>query len=85
MSYYIVKSTALTLYPQIGLRPMRDIDLLLAKEDVHHAHELLKKQGFAADYTPMPFDHFHLQPLYATANGLPLYCDPWSVLNISSA
>jgi hypothetical protein len=70
----VLKGAALcqTLYPQIGLRPMRDIDLLLPKGDVRHAHDLLKRQGFATSTVPIPSDHFHLQPLYQTVDGLPV-------------
>ncbi len=62
----ILKGAALcqTLYPRIGLRPMRDIDLLLAKEDVYHAHALLQKEGFRAPAADIPKDYLHLPPLY---------------------
>ncbi len=68
----VLKGAALchTLYPQIGLRPMRDIDLLVARKDVYHAHEVLQKQGFTVSTTPIPEDHFHLKALSRTINGL---------------
>jgi len=68
----ILKGAALCqiLYPQPYLRPMRDIDLLLSETDVYHAHDLLKKEGFVISNTPIPFDHFHLQPLYKKVDGL---------------
>ena len=62
----VLKGAALcqTLYPRIGLRPMRDIDLLLAREDVHHAHALLQREGFRAPTADIPKDYLHLPPLY---------------------
>jgi len=62
----VLKGAALcqTLYPRIGLRPMRDIDLLLTKEDAHHAHAFLQKEGFLATTADIPEDYFHLPPLY---------------------
>ncbi len=58
------------LYPDVGMRPMRDIDLLLAKEDVEHAHAFLLKNGFYRSTTVMPDDHYHLSPLYQPVGGM---------------
>ncbi len=68
----VLKGAALcqTLYPDIGLRPMRDIDLLFSKKDVDHAHALLRKNDFRTYAGVMPEDHFHLQPLYQSIDGL---------------
>jgi len=68
----VLKGAALcqTLYPEVGLRPMRDIDLLLAKEDVHYAHALLQKKGFLATAADISEDHFHLPPLYQKVDGM---------------
>ncbi|RTZ99167.1 MAG: hypothetical protein DSY90_01965 [Deltaproteobacteria bacterium] len=68
----VLKGAALchTLYPEIGLRPMRDIDLLLDAKDARHLHRLLQKEGFAASTQPIPPDHFHLPALYQTVGGL---------------
>ncbi len=68
----VLKGAALcqTLYPDIGLRPMRDIDLLLAKEDVQHGHDLLRKNGFQVYPCVRPDDHFHLSPLYKSVDSL---------------
>jgi hypothetical protein len=45
----LLKGSALayTLYPEPGLRPMRDIDLLFRLEDAQRAHDLMKACGFA--------------------------------------
>ena len=43
----VLKGAALrhTVYPEIGLRPMRDIDLLLNRDQAQPAQDLLKGQG----------------------------------------
>lgn len=68
----VLKGAALCqiLYPNPGLRPMRDIDLLLAKEDIQQAHAFLQKKGFRASTAAIPKDHFHLPPLYQNVDGL---------------
>ncbi len=67
----VLKGAALsqTLYPEIGLRPMRDIDLLLAKEDVEHAQRYLQKNGFVPSSALIPDDHYHLVPLHLNIDG----------------
>lgn len=52
------------VYPEIGLRPMRDIDLLLAPNDVQHAHAFLIKNGFRVSTGQLPEDYYHLPPLF---------------------
>ncbi len=68
----VLKGAALchTLYPQIELRPMRDIDLLFAEKDVHKVNRLLQKQGFIPSTVPIPPDHFHLPALYQSVDSL---------------
>ena len=68
----VLKGAALcqTLYPEIGLRPMRDIDLLLAKEDVQHVHVFLQNNGFQASTAALPEGYFHLPPLFKTVDGM---------------
>ena len=68
----VLKGAALcqTLYPKIGLRPMRDIDLLLSEEDVHHAHAFLQKKGFQTSTTALPEGYFHLPPLLQNVDGM---------------
>ncbi|RUM42704.1 MAG: hypothetical protein DSY80_06750 [Desulfocapsa sp.] len=68
----VLKGAALcnTLYPEIGLRPMRDIDLLLDKEDVEHAHTLLQNAGFCSSSVALPKDYYHLQPLLKKDAGM---------------
>jgi hypothetical protein len=72
MPSLVLKGAALcrTLYPDPGLRPMRDIDLLLAKEDVQRAHVFLQEKGFRASTSAIPEDHFHLPALYHDVDGL---------------
>ncbi|MCB0197385.1 MAG: nucleotidyltransferase family protein, partial [Anaerolineae bacterium] len=49
----VVKGAALAyiIYPEPGLRPMRDIDLLVKKTDAYRAQQLLAELGFNA---PLP-------------------------------
>lgn len=58
---------ALYVYPAAGLRPMRDLDLLLRPEQAVEAYELLKDRGYQAMFGGMPEAHFaerrHLPPL----------------------
>lgn len=62
----VLKGAALchSLYPEIGLRPMRDIDLLIDRADIQTAQDLLKLAGFVESTAPRPADHFHLPSLH---------------------
>ena len=68
----ILKGAALcqTLYADTGHRPMRDIDLLFAKQDVHHANALLLKNGFHSSNEQLPEGYFHLPPLLQKTDGI---------------
>lgn len=63
-------------YPAPGLRPMRDIDLLLAKTHVVKAFERLVAQGYKPCYAGRPDAYLngnkiHLPPL-SRPNGIPI-------------
>lgn len=62
----LIKGAALcqTLYPDPALRPMRDMDILLSKDEVDHAQELLRQAGFKQSAAPIPPDHYHLPSLH---------------------
>jgi hypothetical protein len=62
----VLKGAALchTIYPDIGLRPMRDIDILIRKEQARQAQDLLLRQGFIESSAPRPEGHFHLPSLH---------------------
>lgn len=62
----LIKGTALclTLYPDPSLRPMRDMDILLSKDEVGQAQELLREAGFEQSTSLIPPDHHHLPSLY---------------------
>ncbi|XOF33677.1 MAG: nucleotidyltransferase family protein [Candidatus Electrothrix sp. YB6] len=68
----VLKGAALchTQYPEPGLRPMRDIDLLLPWKDALPAHALLQKHGFLDPGTPTAADHLHLAELYQEMDGI---------------
>ena len=71
----VLKGAALAhlVYPQPGLRPMRDIDLLVKPDDVAHARRLLGQLGFTLPPTPMhgiPADHHHLAAIKRVIDGL---------------
>lgn len=68
----VLKGAALcnTLYPDPGLRPMRDMDILIEKKDVERAQLLMVTNGFTASTEPIPPDHFHLPGLYQTVDNV---------------
>jgi hypothetical protein len=72
MPCLVLKGAALchTIYPEPGLRPMRDIDLLLTEKDSLHAHALLQKNGFRSSTAAHPDRYYHLPPLYQTIEGM---------------
>ncbi len=67
----VLKGAALcqTIYPQVGLRPMRDVDLLLAGSDAERAHEFLQQYGLSVSNGVVPDDHYHLIPLHMNVEG----------------
>ncbi len=68
----ILKGAALcqTIYGDHGLRPMRDIDLLVSKEQGERAQEVLIGLGFTESSAPRPLDHFHLPSLHKSVEGI---------------
>lgn len=68
----VLKGAALSqmVYPDNGLRPMRDIDLLLAKKDVYRAHELLKNEQYHDSGEVLPQGYYHLSPLFRNVDGM---------------
>lgn len=68
----VLKGAALchSLYPEVGLRPMRDIDLLIDSKEIQHAQDLLKRAGFVESTAPRPADHFHLPSLHQMIDGI---------------
>ncbi|XCN73190.1 MAG: nucleotidyltransferase family protein [Candidatus Electrothrix aestuarii] len=68
----VLKGAALcqTLYPDPGLRPMRDIDLLLPWDEALPAHALLQRHGFQDPAVFTPVDHLHLAALYLETDGI---------------
>ena len=71
----VLKGAALAflVYPQPGLRCMRDIDLLVRTGDAQRAQALLKKEGFElynGSDLAMPAGHHHLPVLARQIEGL---------------
>ncbi|PHR26210.1 MAG: hypothetical protein COA36_12740 [Desulfotalea sp.] len=64
----LIKGAALcqTLYPDPALRPMRDIDILLSRDEVDQAQELLRNVGFTQSTAAISPDHYHLPSLQKT-------------------
>lgn len=60
-------------YSEIGLRPMRDVDLLVKKVDLVKAERILSELGYmpALDHD-IPNDYYHLVPMGKTIDGLPV-------------
>jgi len=72
---FLVKGIALanTVYEEGGLRPMRDIDLLIRKTDVESACSTLAEHGFSLEPDhQIPHDYYHLPPMHKRVNGLPV-------------
>lgn len=71
----LVKGIALCnfVYSETGLRPMRDIDLLVKKSDLKKAEKVLLDLGYiAAQHHAIPHDYYHLVPLEKKIDGLPV-------------
>lgn len=68
----VLKGAALsqTVYPEIGYRPMRDLDLLFHKSDVLRAHDLLQQKGYRCSGEELPEDYYHLPPLLKEVQGM---------------
>lgn len=68
----ILKGAALchTVYPEPEMRPMRDLDILLTKEDAAFAHRLLQKHGFVYSAEKSPQGYYHLPALLTTIGGM---------------
>jgi hypothetical protein len=69
----LIKGSALCnlLYSDIGLRPMRDIDILVRKEEAPAAEALLIEQGYHQEpYSHIPDGHYHLDPLLKQVGGM---------------
>ena len=68
----VLKGAALcqSLYPEPGLRPMRDIDLLVPWDQALPAHALLQQHGFHDPAVFTPEDHLHLAALYQEIDGI---------------
>jgi hypothetical protein len=61
------------LYEEPGLRPMRDMDLLVRESDLDAAQAiLLDLEYLPAEQHDIPEDYYHLPPLVKTIAGLPV-------------
>ncbi|MCI5224994.1 MAG: hypothetical protein D3924_20580, partial [Candidatus Electrothrix sp. AR4] len=71
----LVKGIALCnlVYQDPGLRPMRDIDLLVNKSDLAAAKETLLDLGYLPEKGhDIPDDYYHLPPMVKKIQGLPV-------------
>ena len=55
------------LYPDLGWRLMRDLDLLVPRERLHDAAAQLRRIGYASPSSSAPRRHWHLPPLVRAA------------------
>lgn len=61
------------LYEEPGLRPMRDVDLLISENDLGAAQEILLDLDYLpAEQHDIPEDYYHLPPLVKIVTGLPV-------------
>lgn len=58
------------VYPQPGLRPMRDLDLLVRPSDLGRTRQTLLQLGFVEPDEHLLDDHHHLTSLRRTTDGL---------------
>jgi putative nucleotidyltransferase-like protein len=84
----VLKGAALAqlVYPQPGLRPMRDIDLLVRAPDAPRAQALLVELGFTPPLSPgdgLPPDHHHLAASKRTAEGQQISVEVHHALNLN--
>ena len=71
----LVKGIALanSVYSTPGLRPMRDIDLLVHRMDLEKAGNTLYELGFRQEtHHEIPQEYYHLPPLVKEIDGLPV-------------
>ena len=71
----LVKGIALAnlIYSDPGLRPMRDIDLLVRADDAARAEAILFALGYLhEEHEDIPPDYYHLTPVVKTVEGLSL-------------
>jgi hypothetical protein len=71
----LVKGIALCnfAYSEPAYRPMRDIDLLVKKDDLVRAEQVLFDLGYQAGHDhDIPEDYYHLPPLSKIIGGLPV-------------
>lgn len=71
----LVKGIALAnlIYSEPGLRPMRDVDLLAAEADLAKIREIAGELGYLPEVRQdIPADFYHLVPLVAKVEGMPI-------------
>ncbi|MCI5211639.1 MAG: hypothetical protein D3910_23310 [Candidatus Electrothrix sp. ATG2] len=71
----LVKGIALSnfAYSEIGMRPMRDIDLLVSKGNLAKMQDILLQLGYLPDEGHLvPDDYYHLTPMTKNIDGLPV-------------
>lgn len=61
---------AYLVYPQPGLRPMRDLDLLVRPMDLERTRHVLDQLRFVDPPYRLPGDHHHLTAMSRTVDGL---------------
>lgn len=69
----LIKGSALSnfLYSSNAMRPMRDIDILVRKEDANTAQQTLLKNGYQAEpHSHIPEGHHHLDPVIKKIDGM---------------
>ena len=66
--FLVLKGAALAhlVYGDSGLRPMRDVDLLIRKADAGRARDVLTRCGFSMSGAAVPSHHHHLRGMART-------------------
>lgn len=68
----LIKGAALChlIYQEPGLRPMRDMDLLFAENEIAEAQKMLLDCGFIVSKAPLAPDHYHQPSLHKMIEGM---------------
>ncbi len=72
VEHLLLKGSALanTIYPDPGLRPMRDLDILCRPDSIKSAYKHLQNRGYTPAKTVVADNYHHLPPLEKKLRGL---------------
>ncbi len=90
IAFIVLKGShlAASIYPDIALRTMCDIDILVKREELASAEELLLEEGYGNPKRRTPVDEIcktrhHIEPLRDPVGQIPIEIH-WTILRLSS-